>query len=282
MAGLGYISQASGRRDHGRGPRPDTPRPRRWPPAAPARRPQDAAYFCDYVVAVLQRDPFYKKVYQALNTTGGLKIHTTMDPQDQTAAERGRLGRPAQRPGLQPGAHRRHRGADQARQRPGEGHRGRPGLRHRRRPDQHRLRGERPGGRRRRRPDWFSSKLFTLVTALEQGIPFGFTQTVTSPASIGGYTNCKGQPDSLFQVHNAEGASHKPEVFTLYNGTTQSINVFFASWSRRSASATWSRPPSTWASPGPTGRPCWPPSAAASFRPMTSPRSRWARSTCRR
>ena len=39
-----------------------------------------------------------------------------------------------------------------------------------------------------------SSKLFTLLTALEQGVPFGFPQTVPAATTLTGYTNCKGQP----------------------------------------------------------------------------------------
>ena len=39
-----------------------------------------------------------------------------------------------------------------------------------------------------------SSKLFTLITALEQGVPFGFPQTVPAAATLTGYTNCKGEP----------------------------------------------------------------------------------------
>ncbi|HUA28514.1 MAG TPA: penicillin-binding transpeptidase domain-containing protein, partial [Streptosporangiaceae bacterium] len=71
-----------------------------------------------------------------------------------------------------------------------------------------------------------SSKLFTLLTALNQGVPFGFSQAIVSPSSIGGYTNCQGQPVGVFNVHNSEGAGKG--TFTLYNGTTQSINVFYA------------------------------------------------------
>jgi membrane peptidoglycan carboxypeptidase len=49
-----------------------------------------------------------------------------------------------------------------------------------------------------------------------------------SPSTIGPYFNCQGQFAGNFNVVNAEGNTTKPEVFTLYNGTTQSINVFYA------------------------------------------------------
>ena len=37
-----------------------------------------------------------------------------------------------------------------------------------------------------------SSKLFTLITALEQGIPFGFQLTVPGNDTVTGYSNCQG------------------------------------------------------------------------------------------
>ena len=71
-----------------------------------------------------------------------------------------------------------------------------------------------------------SSKLFTLITALEQGIPFGYQATVSSPASLTGFTNCAGNPDSPWNVNNSEGPGQG--TYSLYTGTTHSINVFFA------------------------------------------------------
>ncbi len=44
-----------------------------------------------------------------------------------------------------------------------------------------------------------SSKLFTLVTALEQNIPFGFTLTVPGQTTVTGFTNCEGQPVGVQQ-----------------------------------------------------------------------------------
>ena len=40
-----------------------------------------------------------------------------------------------------------------------------------------------------------SSKLFTLITALEQGVPFGFQLTVPGTQTVSGYTNCAGDAD---------------------------------------------------------------------------------------
>ena len=74
-----------------------------------------------------------------------------------------------------------------------------------------------------------SSKLFTLVTALEQNIPFGFTASVPDSTTVQGFTNCAGQPLTQgFPVQNDENSSSGSTTYTLYAATAQSINVFFA------------------------------------------------------
>ena len=37
-----------------------------------------------------------------------------------------------------------------------------------------------------------SSKIFTLITALKQAVPFGFSQAIVSPSVVGPYYNCQG------------------------------------------------------------------------------------------
>ena len=71
-----------------------------------------------------------------------------------------------------------------------------------------------------------SSKLFTLITALDQGVPFGFQATVPSPTTVTPYYNCAGDQTSPFPVVNSEGAGNG--TYSLYTGTTDSINVFYA------------------------------------------------------
>jgi len=79
-----------------------------------------------------------------------------------------------------------------------------------------------------------TGKVYVMVTALLQGIPFGYTKTVPASTQVSGYTNCKGQPVGQFlpngqlgwKVHNDE--SEPGGRFSLYTGTTESINVFFA------------------------------------------------------
>ncbi len=193
-----------------------------------------AAWFCDYALAVLRTDPAYRTAYHALNTTGGLKIYTTMEPQDQRAAQNAvSFMLPAPPSGFNPG---RNAAAEVLIQ-PGTGQ-----IRA--------IAVDRPYGTSRARgqdsidyavdtPDngglgiqtGSSSKLFTLLTALKQGIPFGFSLHVVSPSVISGYYNCQGQSAGVFPVANAEGNGRG--TYTLYTGTTQSINVFYAELERR-------------------------------------------------
>ena len=79
-----------------------------------------------------------------------------------------------------------------------------------------------------------SSKLFTLITALKQGTPFGFHLHVPGSTTVTGYTNCQGGPAGVYQgqagaynVTNAEGPQ-SASTQSLYTGTTQSVNVFYA------------------------------------------------------
>jgi len=186
-----------------------------------------SAWFCDYVLAELRTDPAYREAYAQLNTTGGLKIYTTMNEQDQRAAQDAvNYMLPAPPSGWNPGQN----AAAEVLIQPGTG----------------RVRAiavDRPYGTSRQQDSidyavdtaqnggagvqtGSSSKLFTLVTALKEGVPFGFKLSVSSPTVVGGYYNCKGQSAGSFPVANAEGAGHG--TYSLYTGTTQSINVFYA------------------------------------------------------
>jgi membrane peptidoglycan carboxypeptidase len=79
-----------------------------------------------------------------------------------------------------------------------------------------------------------SSKLFTLLTALEQGVPFGYTDTVPYSTTITGYTDCKGAPAGydpnagIGAWHVVNASSGDKGTYSLYTGTTASINTFYA------------------------------------------------------
>jgi len=186
-----------------------------------------AAYFCDYVLAAMRVDPAYKQAWQRLNGIGGLKIYTTLDPVDQRAARNAvnyELPRPPS--SVNPG-----KNADtEVLIQPGTG-------------DVRAIAIDRPYGFGPHQnsidyavgPQYNGSygvqigstgKVYTMVTALLQGVPFGYSKTVGFSATVGGYSNCKGQPTAPWQVHNDE--SERGGHYSLYTGTTASINVFFA------------------------------------------------------
>jgi membrane peptidoglycan carboxypeptidase len=185
------------------------------------------AFFCDYVVHVLANDSAYKSVYRALNTTGGLTITTTLNPVDQAAAQHAvNFVEPPGHGSFNPG----NNADTEVLLTPGSGAIRAIAV--------NRRYGTGPGedtldyavdsqyGGGSGVQTGSSSKLFTLVTALKQGVPFGFNLSVTAPAVISPYYGCNGDFAGPFPVANAEGPGKG--IFTLYNGTTQSINVFFA------------------------------------------------------
>ncbi len=194
-----------------------------------------AAYLCDYVIAVIRHDAAYKQVWARLNGTGGLTITTTLDRKDQRAANHAvNQILPAPPSSFNPG----HNADTEVLIQPGTG----------------KIRAiaiDRPYGTGPHQntvnyavgPQYdggqgvqigSSGKVYVMVTALEQGLPFGYSKTVPYSAQVTGYTNCKGQPVGQllpngqlgWQVHNDE--SEPGGHYSLYTGTTASINVFFA------------------------------------------------------
>jgi membrane peptidoglycan carboxypeptidase len=188
------------------------------------------AFFCDYALAVIRNNPALAAAKQMLNTVGGLKIYTTLEPQDQKAANDAvNWVAPANSGGFNPGGNVDTEVLIQ------------PGTGKIRAIAVDRPYGSGPGqttvdyaapteydGSTGGVQTGSSSKIFTLITALKQGIPFGFNMSVVNPSVVGPFTNCQGGPVPAFQFNNAENPNPKPEIFTLYNGTTQSINIFYA------------------------------------------------------
>jgi membrane peptidoglycan carboxypeptidase len=202
-----------------------------------------AGFFCEYVEEVFLHDPAYGATPMArakLLSTGGLQIYTTLDPQDQQAAtnatnyvEPGRSN--YYNPGhnadtevlIQPGTGQIRAIAENAPYGTGPGQ-----------TEIDYAVNTEYGGSAQGVQTGSSSKLFTLVTALKQGYPFGFTLHVPGSTTINGYTNCQGGPagnyqgiPGAFNVTNAEGPGASTQ--SLYTGTTQSINVFYAELEKR-------------------------------------------------
>jgi membrane peptidoglycan carboxypeptidase len=186
-----------------------------------------AAYFCDYVLAVMHQDAAYKQAWARLTGIGGLKIYTTLDPVDQLAAKHAvnSLMPPP------PSQYNPNKNADtEVLIQPGTG----------------KIRAiaiDRPYGFGPHQnvidyavgPQYNGSdgvqigstgKVYTMVTALKEGVPFGYTKNVGFSATVSPYYNCKGQPTSPWSLHNDE--SERGGHYSLYTATTASINVWFA------------------------------------------------------
>jgi len=188
------------------------------------------AFFCDYVLAVIRNNPALAAAKEMLNTTGGLKIYTTLNPQDQKAANNAvNWVAPPSSGAFNPGGNVDTEVLIQ------------PGTGKIRAIAVDRPYGSGPGqttvdyaaptqydGSTGGVQTGSSSKIFTLITALKQGVPFGFNMSVVNPSPVGPFTNCQGNIVPTFTFNNAENPNPKPEIFTLYNGTTQSINIFYA------------------------------------------------------
>jgi membrane peptidoglycan carboxypeptidase len=196
-----------------------------------------AGFFCQYVEEVFLHDAAYGKTPMdraKLLATGGLKIYTTINTKDQAAAnEAVNYVEPASSGYWNPG----HNADTEAMVQPGTG-------------QILAMAEDRPYGTGRGQTEinyavntayggstgvqtGSSSKLFTLLTALNQNVPFGFQLTVPGSTTITGYTNCKGDPTGTttsgglgYSVSNSEGAGKTTD--SLYTGTTNSINVFYA------------------------------------------------------
>jgi membrane peptidoglycan carboxypeptidase len=202
-----------------------------------------AGFFCEYVEEVVLHDAAYGKTPMArakLLATGGLQIHTTLDPQDQQAAVNAvSYVEPGGSSYYNPG----HNADTEAVVQPGTGQikaiaentpygtgRGQTEIDY--------AVNSAYGGSAQGVQTGSSSKLFTLITALKQNIPFGFQMSVPGSTTIDGYTNCQGAPagyyngaPGAYNVTNAEGPQ-SASTQSLYTATTQSVNVFYAQLER--------------------------------------------------
>ena len=197
-----------------------------------------AGFFCQYVEEVFLHDPAYGKTPMQrakMLATGGLKIYTTLNPQDQRAANNAvNYVEPGNSKYYNPG----HNADTEAVVQPGTGQimaiaENQPyGAGHGQTEINYAVKSEYGGSAGVQTGS--SSKLFTLITALKQGTPFGATLHAPGSTTVTGYTNCQGGPAGYYQgqagafnVTNAEGPQSDSNQ-SLYTGTVQSVNVYFA------------------------------------------------------
>jgi membrane peptidoglycan carboxypeptidase len=195
-------------------------------------------FFCQYVEEVFLHDPAYGKTPMErakMLSTGGLKIYTTLNPQDQEAANNAvNYVEPGNSKYWNPGGNADTEAVVQpgtgqimaiAQNRPYGTGRGQTEISYAVNTPYGGSAGVQTGS---------SSKLFTLITALKQGMPFGATMHAPGSTTVTGYTNCQGGPAGYYQgqagafnVTNAEGPQSDSNQ-SLYTGTVQSVNVYFA------------------------------------------------------
>jgi membrane peptidoglycan carboxypeptidase len=193
---------------------------------------KSAAFFCDYVVSLLKQDNAFSKAWNILNTSGGLQIYTTLSAQDEHAAKQAVNYMVPQPPnGVNPGGN----AVSEVLIQPGSGHilaiaNDRSyGTGRNQTTEDYAVNSQYDGGVGVQTGS--SSKLFTLITALAQGVPFGFPQTVPAATTLTGFTNCKGGPTGPWHVIN-DSPSEKGG-FSLYNATAQSVNIYFGMLERK-------------------------------------------------
>jgi membrane peptidoglycan carboxypeptidase len=193
---------------------------------------KNAAFFCDYIMAIMKHNPAYKKAYQKMQTVGGLKIYTTMSRKDQRAATHAvNYVVPAKRPYYNPG----YNVDTEVMVQPGTGYvraiavdrpygfgPGQTSVNYAVDSKFHGGAGVQTGS---------SSKLFTLVTALKQGYQFGYHLNVHDNLTVGGFRSCSGDYVAPFTVRNADG--REGGGIPLYFGTTASINAFYVALESR-------------------------------------------------
>jgi membrane peptidoglycan carboxypeptidase len=187
------------------------------------------AFFCDYVQHVLELN--YPTVWNAIETSGGLAIHTTVNMTDQRAADHAvDYVQPPNNRAVNPG-----RNADtEVLIQPGTGAVRAIAV--------NRTFGNGPGqddvdyavnGPYGGGPNdagvqtGSSSKIFTLITALKQGVPFGHTIKIENPETIGPFQTCHDGSVLPFQFQNAEAAFKGSETWMLNEATIASVNTYF-------------------------------------------------------
>jgi membrane peptidoglycan carboxypeptidase len=194
------------------------------------------AFFCDYVVHEVLNDPQLGATQEdraKLLSTGGLTIHTTLAPQDESAATNAvnyvvPSGSSYYNPNhnvdttvlVQPGTGKILAIAEDRKYGP-DTSKGQTEVDYAVNSQYGGQDGVQTGS---------SSKLFTLLTALQQGVPFGYQETVQNSQTVSGFYDCKGDEagsaGGSWSVVNSS-ASDKG-TYTLYTGTTDSINTFYA------------------------------------------------------
>lgn len=183
-----------------------------------------APFFCEYVKDEILGNPAFGKTEQArydLLYRGGLTVRTTLDMKDQKAAQQALDKRPSQ-----------NRTATEAMIKPGTGEikamvvskdygddakKGETTLN---------LAADYAHGGNLGYSAGSTFKIFTLATALDEGLPVSTTLPAPNQDTVSGYHNCKGGGFEPWTLGNAEQSKRK--TANIETGTWDSINTFYA------------------------------------------------------
>jgi membrane peptidoglycan carboxypeptidase len=188
----------------------------------------NSAFFCDYVQHVLELD--YPSVWSDVQNSGGMAIYTTLNMRDQLAADRAvDYVEPPNDPAVNPN----HNADTEVLLQPGTGDvkaiavnrtfGNGPGE-----DDVDYAVNEQYGGGPDGVQTGSSSKIFTLITALKQDVPFGHTIKIENPETYGPFPTCYGHYAlTTAPVYNAEAAFKGSETWQLNEATVQSVNNYF-------------------------------------------------------
>ncbi|HEY2076942.1 MAG TPA: transglycosylase domain-containing protein [Streptosporangiaceae bacterium] len=183
-----------------------------------------SAFFCDYVEHVLKLQ--YPSVWSDIQNSGGLAISTTLNMKDQLAADRAvNYVEPPHDPAVNP-----NRNADtEVLIQPGTGNVRAIAVNrtYGSQDDIDYAVNEQYGGDQNGVQTGSSSKIFTLITALKQGYPFGHTIKIQNPETIGPFATCHGLVEPAKPYNNAEAAFKGSQVWQLNEATVQSVNTYF-------------------------------------------------------
>jgi membrane peptidoglycan carboxypeptidase len=186
----------------------------------------DSAFFCDYVQHVLELN--YPSIWSQITTTGGLSIYTTLSMRDQIAADNAvNYVEPQNSGTYNPG----HNADTEVLIQPGTGAvraiavDRRFGTGGGEDDIDYAVNSNYGGGEGVQTGS--SSKIFTLITALEQGYPLGHTIKITAPSYVGPYSNCQQGYVAPALFHNSEGPSNGTQVWMMNQATVDSINLYF-------------------------------------------------------
>lgn len=185
-----------------------------------------SGFFCDYVEHVLQLN--YPAVWSEINNSGGLAIHTTLNMQDQRAANRAvNYVQPTNNyAGGNPG----HNADTEVMLQPGTGAIRAIAINQPYGPTGTYVDyavNQQYGGDANGVQTGSSAKIFTIVTALKDGIPFGHPIKLGNPETIGPFPTCNGGTASAYSVQNAEAPFKGSETWQFNEATVQSVNTYF-------------------------------------------------------